>query len=580
MRFSKANAKKRGLLSKVLSISFIAATGMSLAACGGGSSDNGSATTTASASGGSATTAESTTAGTTVATTAASGSSSSGKDSLVIGTPNDTGGAINVHITKGYNMEIQNLVFESLVVNEPGKGIQPCLAESWDVSDDGKEYTFHLRSGIKFSDGEPLDAAAVKANFDAILDNKEALSWIASLENYDDCVVVDDSTVKIVLTAPYYPLLEELAMIRPFRMMSPKSFIDGKTKDGVQYYSGTGPYIWDESGFKEAQQSVIVANEDYWGGAPKIKTVTFKVMPSGQTTLQAFYNGEIDLLYGSFETNLIDADAIKEIEKDSKYQVKYSDPISTNFLCTSSHEGKLTADKNVRLAISYAINREEIASSLTSGIDQPAYTLFSKQTQYCDVDLEKHEYNVEKAKSLLEEAGYTMGSNGIYEKDGKSLTMNIAFKGSSATNKTTCEYIQSNLKDAGMELVLVPCEASDYSNIIKTGEHELCLSNTWGTEYDPHCTIAAFRKGNSYGASVDSQPFYDDLFSKFQSAVVETDMDKRKGYWSDFLTQMHDECVAIPTQSPSLVIIADSALKGITFGISQYGLEVQNYYFE
>ena len=565
--------ERKGLLSKITSIAIIGAAGVSLAACGGSSGGSESTTTTTASSGGS-------TESTTTASSGSSSGSSTAKDTLVVGTPNDTGGAINVHITKGYNMEIQNLVFEGLVVNEPGKGIQPCLAESWDVSDDGKEYTFHLRKGVKFTDGEPLDAAAVKANFDAILDNKEALSWIASLENYVDCEVVDESTVKIVLSAPYYPLLEELAMIRPFRMMSPKSFIDGKTKDGVSYYAGTGPYVWDQDGFKEAQQSVIKANEDYWGEVPKIKTVTFKVMPSGQTTLQAFYNGEIDLLYGSFETNLIDADAIKEIENDSKYQVKYSDPISTNFLVTSSHEGKKTAEKNVRLAISYALNREEIAEKLTSGIDQPAYTLFSKNIQYCDVDLEKHEYNVDKAKSLLEEAGYTMGSSGIYEKDGQSLKLDIAFRGSNATNKTTCEYIQSNLKDIGIELELVPCESSEYSSIIKTGEHDLCLSNTWGTEYDPHCTIAAFRKGNLYGATVDSHPFYDDLFDKFNKAVVETDMDKRKGYWADFLTQIHEECVAIPTQAPSLCIITTSDLKGIEFGISQYGLEIQDYYYE
>lgn len=567
--------ERKGLLSKITSIAIIGAAGVSLAACGGSSGGSESTTTTTASSGGST---ESTTAAA-ATTTASSSGSSTAKDSLIIGTPNDTEGNINAHLTKGYGMEIQNLVFEPLVVNEPGKGIQPCLAESWDVSDDGKEYTFHLRKDITFTDGEPLNAEAVKANFDAILDNKDALAWIASLTNYEDCVVVDDSTVKIVLNAPYYPLLEELAMIRPFRMMSPKSFIDGKTKDGVLYYAGTGPYVWDEDGFKEAQQSVIKANEDYWGGAPSIKTVTFKVMPSGQTTLQAFYNGEIDFLYGSYETNLIDTDAIKEIEKDPKYQVQYSDPISTNFLLTSSKPDKATSDKNVRLAVSYAINRDEMAESLCSGLDIPSYALFSDKLEYCDVDLEKHEYSVDKAKSLLEEAGYTMGSNGIYEKDGQPLKMKIAFKGSSATNKTACEYIQSNMKQAGIELELVPCDSSDYSKVRGSGDYELCLDNTWGSEYDPHCTIAAFKKGNSYGAAVDSHPFYDELFNKFQSALNETDMSKRKEYWKDFLTQMHDECVAIPLKSPSLCLITTADLQGLHFGISQYGLEIQDYHY-
>ena len=507
------------------------------------------------------------------------GDSAAAKDTLIIATPNEADGNINAHITKGYNMEIQNLVFESLVVNEPGKGIQPCLAESWDVSADGKEYTFHLRKGVKFTDGEPCDAKAVKANFDAILDNKKALAWIASLGNYQDCVVVDENTVKIVMDAPYYPLLEELAMIRPFRMMSPKSFKNGTTKDGVEYYAGTGPYKWDADKFKEGQESVIVANEEYWGGAPKIKTVTFKVMPSGQTTLQAFYNGEIDFLYGSYETNIIDTDSVKEIEKNSKYQVKYSDPISTNFLLTSSKPDKATSDKNVRLAVSYAINREELANSVSSGLAKPAYTLFSKQTPYCNINLEERKLSVDKAKSLLEASGYKMGGDGYYEKNGQRLKMQIAFKGTSATNKTACEYIQSNLKDAGMELELVPCESSDYSNIRKTGQYDFCLENTWGTEYDPHCTIAAFRKGSSYPAAIEHHPFYDELVGKFQSAVNETDETKRQAYWTDFFTQMHDECVAIPLQSPSLCLITTADLKGLEFGISQYGLEVQKYHY-
>ena len=574
MRVPNSMKSKKGLLSKLISVSCIAAAGVSLAACGGGGNDSGStATTTAASDSSSATTAAGTTA-------SGSSSSASSKDTLVIGTPNDSGGEINGHITKGSNMELQHLVFETLVVNEPGKGIQPHLAESWDISEDGKEYTFHLRKGISFTDGEPFNAEAVKANLDAIMDNKEGLKWLASVDHFVECKVVDDSTVTVTMDAPYYPLLEEMAMIRPFVMMSPKSFIDGKTKDGVSYFAGTGPYKWDADGYKEAQQSVVTVNEDYWGEVPKIKTVTFKVMPSGQTTLQAFYNGEIDFLYGSYETNLIDTDAIKDIEKDTKYQVKFSDPVSTNFLLTSSKPDKATADKNVRLAISYAINREEMAESLCSGLDKPAYTFFSTNIQYCDVGLEERGYDVDKAKSLLEESGYTMGSSGYYEKDGKQLDIKIAFKGSSATNKMACEYLQSNLKDAGINLELAPCESSDYSNIRKSGDYELCYENTWGTDYDPHCTIAAFRKGSSYAAAVENHSFYDELFAKFDDAVTSTDETKRQGYWKDFLTQMHDECIAIPIKSPSLGLITTSDLQGLHFGISQYGLEVQDFYYQ
>ena len=154
------------------------------------------------------------------------------KDSIIVGVSTDCGEQMNVHLY-GYNMTQQNLIFEGLVENT-NDGIVPALATSWDVSEDGKTYTFHLREGVKFPDGEPFNAEAVKANFDALEENKERHAWVAFFANYAGCKVVDEYTVEISMTEPYYPILDELAMIRPFRMMSPKSFIDGSTKDGVK----------------------------------------------------------------------------------------------------------------------------------------------------------------------------------------------------------------------------------------------------------------------------------------------------------------------------------------------------------
>ena len=137
----------------------------------------------------------------------------------------------------------QNILYEGLVKISPKGEILPSLAESWEISEDGKEYTFHLRKGVLFSDGEKFDANAVKANFDAIMDNKDRHSWLESVRLFNKFEVVDENTFKIYLNEPYFPMMIELGVIRPFRFVSPKAFKNGTTKDGVNEYIGTGPYV-------------------------------------------------------------------------------------------------------------------------------------------------------------------------------------------------------------------------------------------------------------------------------------------------------------------------------------------------
>ena len=138
---------------------------------------------------------------------------------------------INPHLYSG-EMAAQNMVFEPLVVNTK-EGVKPWLAESWEISPDGKEYTFHLRKNVAFTDGTPFNAEAVKANMDAIVSNLPRHAWLDMVNEIDRNEAVDEYTYKLVLKHPYYPTLVELGLTRPFRFISPKCFIDGETKNGV-----------------------------------------------------------------------------------------------------------------------------------------------------------------------------------------------------------------------------------------------------------------------------------------------------------------------------------------------------------
>lgn len=200
---------------------------------------------------------------------------------------------MNPHLYTG-SMPAQGMVYESLVENTPD-GIKPLLAESWDISEDGKTYTFHLRQDVKFHDGEPFNAEAVKQNIDAVLANAEKHAWIKLSTKITSVKVIDEHTVELTLSEAYYPALVELSMTRPYVFISPKDFKDGGTKDGVSGFHGTGPYKL--TAHKVEENATFEANEDYWGGAPAIKKITSKVLPAGETTFLALQKGEINFVF-------------------------------------------------------------------------------------------------------------------------------------------------------------------------------------------------------------------------------------------------------------------------------------------
>ena len=147
---------------------------------------------------------------------------------------------LNPHLYGG-EMYAQSILYDRLI-NLTETGFEPALAERWEISKDGKSYTFYIRENVMFSDGTVCDANAIKANFDAIIENMERHTWLEMMNLLEEVAVVDDLTLKITLSSAYYPMLTELAVTRPFAMISPASMIDGSTKDGVSSYVGTGPY--------------------------------------------------------------------------------------------------------------------------------------------------------------------------------------------------------------------------------------------------------------------------------------------------------------------------------------------------
>ncbi|WP_175638455.1 nickel ABC transporter substrate-binding protein [Metabacillus schmidteae] len=501
-------------------------------------------------------------------------SENSNRDEIVYASTKDIRD-INPHLYSG-EMSAQNMVFESLVVNTED-GVKPALADRWVISDDGLEYTFHLRQGVTFSDGEPFNAEAVKLNMDAILDNSERHAWLDMVNEIKENVVVDEYTYKLVLKHPYYPTLTELGLTRPFRFISPKSFVDGQTKDGVKTYAGTGPWVLTEH--KKDQYAVFKVNEHYWGEKPKVQSVRWKVMPDHQTILLALEKGEIDLIFGA-DGDMIDINSFKALEEQGKYQTEVSQPIASRAILLNSNK-EITGDQKVREAFQYAIDKQTIAKDILNGSETVADTLLSSTVPYSDVDLEKKSFDPDQANKLLEEAGWKLADDQYRYKDGEKLEVSIYYNSDNAQEKTISEYMQSDLKNVGVSLNIIGEEKQAFLDRQKTGDFDLMYSLSWGTPYDPQSYLSSWRipAHGDYQAQIglDKKKWLDNTIT---AVMIEANEEKRKEMYADILTYVHNEDVYIPLTYSRTKAVHVPELKGVSFNVSQYEIPFENMYFD
>ena len=521
-------------------------------------------------------------AGNTAETTAAAGAENSaaaseagaseGKEELVFVNYRDIRD-LNPHLYAG-EMYAQEMLYETLV-NITADGYEGCLAESWDISDDGKTYTFHIRDGVKFSDGEVCDANAIKANFDAIIENKDRHTWLEMMNLLVGVSAPDDKTFVIELSEPYYPLLTELGVTRPFAMISPKAMKDGSTKDGVNAYIGTGPYVLTD--FVTDEYAIFEANENYWGEQPKIKKITVKVIPDNQTRILALEKGEIDMIFGK---NMIDADAINQYTGNDKFTVSLSDPTSTRQIVLNTTRDVL-ADKEVRQALQHATNKQAISDGIFYGLEQPADTLFAKTVPYCDIDLEPYAYDVELAQSMLDEAGWVVGADKIREKDGQKLNIDLLYNSDSVTEKAIAEYLQSEYQKIGISLNIHGEEEQSYRDNMKAGNFDMVFNICWGTPYDPQSSLAAMRAPvyGDYAAQLGLEDKAD-IDQAITDILVSTDETKRQELYTFVLTRLHEDAVYIPLTYECNKAIYRSDLQEFHFTQTQYEVPFADFYFE
>ena len=452
-------------------------------------------------------------------------------------------GTMNPHTYNPSQLFAQSMLYEPLISYQKDGKLEPALAESWTISDDGKVYTFKLRQGVKFSDGTPFNAEIVKKNFDAVMKNKATHSWLGIVGVLDKTEVVDDHTFRMTLTEPYYPVLQDLSVVRPFRFLGEAGFPDdGDTSKGIKEPVGTGPWMLAE--YKQDEYAVFKRNPNYWGTAPKVDQITVKIIPDAETRVLAFEKGDLDLIFGE---GMISLDAFQQLRDNDKYVSQLSDPVGTRDLLLNSSNPKLS-DLRVRMALQQGFNKKAMVEGITLGLEEPADTALSKNYPYTNVDLKPIEYNVEQSKALLDEAGWKMPANGsVREKDGQQLEFEMIFDKTDPIQKAMAETIQAEWSELGVKVNLTGLELTVQIKRLKANDFDLYFWYNYGAPYDPHSFINVVASpGFGISETLSALPMKKELDEQVHAALSSTDETKRQELYGSILTTLQEQSAIVP----------------------------------
>ncbi|QNF27828.1 nickel ABC transporter substrate-binding protein [Metabacillus elymi] len=481
---------------------------------------------------------------------------------LTMAWPRDVG-EMNPHVYNPSQLFAQSMVYEPLVSYQDGGELKPHLAESWDISDDGKEYTFHLRQDVKFSDGTSFNAEIVKKNFDTILNNVELHSWLGFISKIDQTDVIDENTFKLTLTEPYYPTIQELAVVRPVRFLGEAGFPeDGDTSKGVVEPVGTGPWILEEH--KVDEYAIYKRNENYWGELPKAEKIKVKIIPDAETRVLAFEKGELDLIYGE---GVISLDAFKQLESTGDYETSISEPVATRQLVINSTKEQLS-DERVRQALHYGFNKEVLVEGITSGYEEKADYILPTNLPYTKGnDAKVIDYDVEKAKSLLDEAGWTLPKGkAVREKDGQSLEVDLMYDSAESIQKTMAETLQAEWGAIGVKLNIVGVELTEQIQRFKDNKFDINFFSNYGAPYDPHTFLnIVLSEGFGFNEAISAYPNKAELLKQIAEVPKTTDEEKRQQLYSSILTSIQDQGAIIPISYVKKTAIYQKDVTNFTF---------------
>jgi peptide/nickel transport system substrate-binding protein len=486
----------------------------------------------------------------------AEGGEESGKDTFVFAASADPGSLDPAFASDGESFRVARQMFEGLVGVEPGTADPaPLLAETWDISEDGLEYTFHLKEGVKFHDDTDFDAEAVCFNFDRWanwtgLAASESLSYYYTHVfggqgedgKYESCEASDAATAVVKLKSPLPELVPALSL-PSFSMQSPKALeefgadeVQGTadapklTEYGREHPVGTGPYTFQE--WASGESVTLAANENYWGDMGDVKTIVFTVIADGTARRQALEAGDID---GYDLVAPADVDALAE----AGYTILDREAFNILYLGMNQAQKPLD-DIRVRQAIAHAIDKEGLVQAALPEGTEPATQFVPEIVTGYSEDVQTYDYDPEKAKSLLAEAGQE--------------NLEIEFNYPTEVSRpympdpaAIYEAISADLEEVGITTKATPEPWSPtYIDTIQGGEnHGLHLLGWTGDYNDTYNFIGTF-----FGAESSEWGFNDpDLFQSLADARY-ADVDQQEELYKAANEAVMEFLPGVPLASP------------------------------
>ncbi len=455
-------------------------------------------------------------------------------------------------------------IFDPLIAADPELNLHPALATSWEVNDEGTEFTFTLRDDVTFHDGTKFTAEAVKVSFDrAAQGTTPAAAAPAILSDYIETEVVDDTTAIVKFATPHATFLQDLS--RPWLFISSPAAIEEYGEDYGQNPIGSGPFILTEWA---AQDHITVAkNPDYnWGpefythtGPAVLDEITFRFLPEAATRLAAFQSGEAAIVQDPsyLETS--------QLATDPSVQVfTFAAPGMTSHQMINVEKAP-TDDINVRKALIYAVDQETISQIAFYGLQPAAHNVISPTTWAFNQEAnDLYRYDPEKAAALLEESGWVdSNGDGIREKDGVNL--HIEYPALPAYEEAFMELLASYLQNAGFEVNITKLDDAGISEFGAANKHNI-LNMGWISR-DPSVLSYVYDSANIDGGNQSSYTRFrsDRLDEILETAPQTIDEEARKALYEEAQAIIMENAIALPIHSYGSVYLADASVAGFRF---------------
>ncbi|MGV3345446.1 dipeptide ABC transporter periplasmic-binding protein DppA [Enterobacteriaceae bacterium LUAb1] len=453
--------------------------------------------------------------------------------------------------TSGTTYAVTSQIYNRLLEFTPGTTeLHPALAEKWDISDDGKVYTFYLRRGVvwhttkEFTPVRHFSADDVVFSFERQRDNSHpyhnvsggTYEYFAGM-NMPEIIAsvekLDDYTVRFTLTRPEAPFLADLGM--DFASILSAEYADTMLKAGTPEKVdlnpvGTGPFQLVQ--YQKDSRILYKANPHYWGGKPKIDRLVFSITPDASVRYARLQKGECQVMP---YPNPADLARMKEDKEIHLYQQA---GLNVGYL-SYNVEKKPLDNVQVRQALTYAVNKQAIIDAIYQQAGQPAKNLIPPTIWGYNDAIKDDEYDPEKAKALLKAAGMAEG----FSLDLWAMPVQRPYNPNA---RRMAEMIQADWAKIGVKAHIVTYEWGEYLKRAKAGEHQTVMMGWTGDNGDPDnffatlFSCAAAKEGSNYSRWCD-QSFEEQI----QSARTTADRKKRAAYYRQAQVVMHDQMPAL-----------------------------------